>query len=35
MKNLQVVTPHMECMFNCPFCIAKAHVHLNNFENNY
>ena len=35
MKSLQIVTPHLECMFNCPFCIAKAHNHKNNFENNY
>lgn len=35
MKSLQVVTPHMECIFNCPFCISKGHVHNNNFVNNY
>ena len=35
MKSLQVVTPHMECMFNCPFCIAKGHKHDNGFANNY
>jgi organic radical activating enzyme len=35
MKSLQVVTPHMECLFNCPFCIAKAHNHENNFIDYY
>ena len=35
MKSLQVVTPHIECIFNCPFCIAKAHKHNNIFINNY
>ncbi len=35
MKSLQVVTPHMECIFNCPFCIAKGHRHNNIFINNY
>lgn len=39
MKSLQVVTPHIECIFNCPFCIAKGHKHdnsfINNYENNY
>ena len=35
MKSLQVVTPHMECIFNCPFCIAKGHKHNNVFVNNY
>lgn len=35
MKSLQVVTPHMECIFNCPFCIAKGHIHNNSFVNNY
>ena len=35
MKSLQVVTPHMECIFNCPFCIAKTHEHNNKFVNNY
>ena len=35
MKSLQIVTPHQECMFNCPFCIAKAHLHQNHFDNNY
>ena len=35
MKNLQVLTPHQNCIYNCPFCIAKSHNHLNNFENNY
>lgn len=35
MKSLQVVTPHMECIFNCPFCIAKGHKHDNVFVNNY
>ena len=35
MKSLQVVTPHMKCIFNCPFCISKGHVHNNRFVNNY
>ena len=35
MRSLQVVTPHMECIFNCPFCIAKGHKHDNHFANNY
>ena len=35
MKSLQIVTPHQECIFNCPFCIAKAHSHNNKFINNY
>lgn len=35
MKSLQIVTPHMECIFNCPFCIAKGHKHDNVFVNNY
>lgn len=25
----------MECIFNCPFCIAKGHKHDNGFVNNY
>ena len=35
MRSLQVVTPHMECMYNCPFCISKAHPYTSNFTNNY
>lgn len=35
MKSLQVVTPTKKCIFNCPFCIAKAHTHNNSFTNNY
>jgi organic radical activating enzyme len=35
MKSLQVVTPHIKCIFNCPFCIAKGHKHDNSFINNY
>lgn len=35
MKSLQVLTPHQECIFNCPFCIAKTHDHHNSFKNNY
>ena len=35
MKSLQVLTPKRECIFNCPFCISKTHVHDNMFENNY
>ena len=35
MKSLQIVTPHIECIFNCPFCIAKGHMHNNKFVNNY
>ena len=35
MKSLQVVTPYMKCMFNCPFCISKGQEHHNIFEDNY
>lgn len=35
MKSLQVLTPHQECIFNCPFCISKTHKHDNYFINNY
>lgn len=35
MKSLQIVTPHIECIYNCPFCIAKAHKHDNEFEDAY
>ena len=35
MRSLQVVTPHIECIYNCPFCIAKTHKHNNQFINNY
>ncbi len=35
MRSLQIVTPHKKCIFNCPFCIAKAHSHNNGFENIY
>lgn len=35
MKSLQVVTPALKCIYNCPFCIAKAHEHNNQFQNNY
>ena len=35
MKSLQIVTPHIECIYNCPFCIAKAHKHENGFKDNY
>lgn len=35
MKSLQVLTPHKKCIFNCPFCISKAHEHNNTFINNY
>ena len=35
MRSLQVVTPHIECIYNCPFCIAKTHKHNNHFINNY
>ena len=35
MKSLQIVTQHMECIYNCPFCIAKAHTHENDFEDAY
>ena len=35
MKSLQVVTPHLECIYNCPFCIAKAHKHDNVFKDAY
>lgn len=35
MKSLQVVTPHIKCIFDCPFCISKGHKHNNAFVNNY
>ena len=35
MKSLQVVTPHIKCVFDCPFCISKGHKHNNAFVNNY
>lgn len=35
MKSLQVLTPHKDCIFNCPFCISKTHEHNNTFINNY
>ena len=35
MRSLQVVTPFIKCMFNCPFCITKAQEHHNIFDNNY
>lgn len=35
MKSLQVLTPKRECIFKCPFCIARTHKHNNNFKNNY
>ena len=35
MKSLQVLTPHIPCIFNCPFCISKGHKHDNMFINNY
>ena len=35
MRSLQVVTPHLECIYNCPFCIAETHKHDNMFVNNY
>ncbi|MBQ8219363.1 MAG: hypothetical protein IJZ79_06395 [Bacilli bacterium] len=35
MKSLQILTPHKECIFNCPFCISKSHKHNNKFINNY
>ena len=35
MKSLQVVTPHLKCIFNCPFFISKGHKHNNKFINNY
>lgn len=35
MRSLQIVTPHIDCIYNCPFCIAKAHKHNNKFINNY
>jgi len=34
-RSLQVLTPHMECIYNCPFCISKTHEHDNTFYNNY
>lgn len=35
MKSLQVLTPHLKCIFDCPFCISKAHKHENVFYDNY
>lgn len=35
MISLQVLTPSLECIYNCPFCISKTHEHDNDFENNY
>ena len=35
MKSLQVLTPSMKCIYNCPFCISKTHRHNNKFINNY
>ncbi|MBQ6282825.1 MAG: hypothetical protein IJK66_04775 [Bacilli bacterium] len=35
MMSLQVVTPHIKCIFDCPFCISKGHIHNNKFINNY
>ena len=32
MKSLQVVTPHLKCIFNCPFCISKGHKHMRYIE---
>ena len=33
--NLQVSIPYQPCIFNCPFCIARNHLHGNNFENKW
>ena len=35
MKSLQIVTPHLECIYKCPFCISKAHPYTSHFDNNY
>lgn len=35
MKSLQLLTPAIPCIFNCPFCIAGGHVHQNQFFNAY
>ncbi len=35
MRSLQVVTPNMKCIYNCPFCISKTHIHDNAFKDNY
>lgn len=35
MKSLQVTTPSKNCIYKCPFCIAKTHEHNNNFSNLY
>lgn len=35
MRSLQIVTPHMECIYNCPFCISKAHPYTSHFEDTY
>ena len=33
--NLQVCAPHQECVYNCPFCVAKGHKHNYNFKDIY
>ena len=35
MRSLQIVTPHRPCIYNCEFCIAKAHKHDNEFKDVY
>ncbi len=35
MRNLQLLVPHQECIFHCPFCISKTHAHENRFYNLY
>lgn len=35
MKSLQVLIPHKECIFRCPFCISRTHTHRNEFLDQY
>ena len=33
--NLQVCAPHQECVYNCPFCVARGHKHGYQFKDIY
>lgn len=33
--NLQVCAPHQECVYNCPFCVARGHKHKYHFKDIY
>ena len=33
--NLQVCAPHQECVYNCPFCVARGHKHKYQFKDIY